>query len=109
MLITDAILLTLVQRPIIGRSLMQICSADLPPGAWQQHPLSKALTAHSAAQIHLLTAVPRLLLEARRLKDEHVRNSFLRALKPFLSFALLDPDAKGLTPASLHAIVFLAR
>lgn len=70
------------------------CPAGGPPRQWAQHPLSKALLADVSAQAALVPEITRLLATLPRYAASD-QKSLLKGLQPFLSFALLEPYAKG--------------
>lgn len=92
------------------RPLEQLSSGSpetAPLGAYRSHLLSKALLSNVAATQPLLLGIARLLSRAATAPDASPAplHCLLTTLRPFLSFALLDPavaQAQPLLPLQLH-------
>jgi len=78
-----------------------------PATAWRAHPLSRALLSNAAAAQPLVLGTARLLARAAESSGSPAAfAATLAALRPFLSFLLLDPQlaaAQPLLPSMAHA------
>jgi hypothetical protein len=71
----------------------------LPAAAWRAHPLSRALLSNSAAAQPLVLGSARLLARAAESSGSLGElTAALSALRPFLSFLLLDPQLAAAQP-----------
>ena len=98
-------ILRLYERQLSSRPA--ITPQPQPPAAWRAHPLSRALLSNAAAAQPLVLGSARLL--ARAAESSGSPAAFvatLAALRPFLSFLLLDPQlatAQPLLPSMAHS------
>ena len=78
-----------------------------PATAWRAHPLNRAVLSNTAAAQPLVQGTARLLASAAEGTGSHQQFAgTLAALRPFLSFLLLDPQlaaAQPLLPGLVHS------